>query len=176
MSDEINATDAALKLAEEQGLDLADVLGTGVEGRVTKGDVEAHLAALESKPEEPEVEPVGGVFTTAGGAQAAPVIAVDMAFFDGPVTITNLSAEERAHALAADVTAYMRPDEDPVLAIIAALPPAQLLCLAHDGEVRLRMWRRRPVDDTARSRFTDTDVFDGIVAMRTAADRRGGWW
>lgn len=61
-------------------------------------------------------------------------------------------------------------------AAIAALPPTQLLCLAHDGEVRLRMWRRRPIDDTARSRFTDADVFDGVVAMHTPADRRGGWW
>jgi hypothetical protein len=61
-------------------------------------------------------------------------------------------------------------------AVIAALPPTRLLCLAHDGEVRLRMWRRRPIDDTARSRFTDADVFDGIVAMRTPPDRRGGWW
>lgn len=61
-------------------------------------------------------------------------------------------------------------------AAIAALPPTALLCLAHEGEVRLRMWRRRPCDDTARSRFTDADVFDGIVAMHTPADRRGGWW
>jgi hypothetical protein len=61
-------------------------------------------------------------------------------------------------------------------AAIAALPPAQLLCLAHHGEVRLRMWRRRPVDETARSRFTDADVFDGVIAMHTPADRRGSWW
>jgi hypothetical protein len=61
-------------------------------------------------------------------------------------------------------------------AAVAALPPTQVLCLAHDGEVRLRMWRRRPIDDTARSRFTDADVFDGLVTLRTPADRRGGWW
>lgn len=61
-------------------------------------------------------------------------------------------------------------------AAMNALPPAQLLCLAHEGEVRLRMWRRRPIDETARSRFTDADVFDGIVAMHTPADRRGSWW
>lgn len=56
MADEINATDAAVKLAEEQGLDLADVLGTGLEGRVTKGDVEAHLAAQEPATVEAEPE------------------------------------------------------------------------------------------------------------------------
>lgn len=61
-------------------------------------------------------------------------------------------------------------------AAVQVLPPAQLLCLAHDGEVRLRAWRRRPCDETARSRFTDKDTYDAIVHVVTPADRRGGWW
>ena len=59
---------------------------------------------------------------------------------------------------------------------VQALPPASLLCLAHDGEVRLRAWRRRPSDDTIRSRFTDKDVYAAVVCVVTPADRRGGWW
>lgn len=46
----MNATDAAVKLAAENELDLADVVGSGADGRITKGDVEARLAARE--PEE----------------------------------------------------------------------------------------------------------------------------
>lgn len=40
-----NATDAARALAEVEGVDLAQVTGTGDGGRITKGDVEAFLAA-----------------------------------------------------------------------------------------------------------------------------------
>jgi len=32
-----NATDAAVKLAAEHDIDLADVAGTGADGRITKG-------------------------------------------------------------------------------------------------------------------------------------------
>lgn len=59
---------------------------------------------------------------------------------------------------------------------IAHADPVRLLCLAHDGEVLLRHWRRRPCDDTARQRFTDLDVFDGPVRMHTPPAGRGGWW
>lgn len=59
---------------------------------------------------------------------------------------------------------------------LAQLPATTTLCLAHDGEVRLRQWRKRPADSTARRRFTDDDVFFGVVQMCTPADRRGGWW
>lgn len=61
-------------------------------------------------------------------------------------------------------------------AALKALPPTSLLCLAHEGEVRLRMWRRRPCDETAGSVFGDRDVFDGVVHLRTPPDRRGSWW
>jgi len=46
-----NATDAAVKLAAEHDIDLADVAGTGADGRITKGDVEAHVAALAEAAE-----------------------------------------------------------------------------------------------------------------------------
>lgn len=65
---------------------------------------------------------------------------------------------------------------DVATAAIAQLPPSSLLCLAHDGEVRLRCWRHRPVSETRDRAFTDADVFDGLVRMHTPADRRGGWW
>jgi hypothetical protein len=61
-------------------------------------------------------------------------------------------------------------------AALGGLPPTAFLCLAHDGEVRLRQWRRRPCDETAGSTFGDRDVFDGVVRMHTPPDRRGGWW
>lgn len=37
---EINATDAAKKLAEEEGIELSDVVGTGKDGSILKSDVE----------------------------------------------------------------------------------------------------------------------------------------
>lgn len=38
---EIDATDAASELAQEHGIDLADVEGTGADGRILKSDIEA---------------------------------------------------------------------------------------------------------------------------------------
>lgn len=39
----IDATDGALALADEYGVDLATITGTGANGRITKADVEAVL-------------------------------------------------------------------------------------------------------------------------------------
>lgn len=41
----VEASDAARKLAEEQGIDLEDVDATGADGGVTKPDVEKAIAA-----------------------------------------------------------------------------------------------------------------------------------
>lgn len=41
----IDATEAAIKLAAERGIDLATVTGTGKEGRILASDVEAVAAA-----------------------------------------------------------------------------------------------------------------------------------
>lgn len=41
---EIDATDGAKELAEEENVDLSQVEGTGADGRITKGDVESYIA------------------------------------------------------------------------------------------------------------------------------------
>lgn len=46
---EIDATDAARELADEYGVDLAFVEGTGEDGRVLKGDVEAAIEDVEKQ-------------------------------------------------------------------------------------------------------------------------------
>ena len=43
---EINASAHARKLADESGVDLSQVNGTGVDGAVTKADVQAYLFGL----------------------------------------------------------------------------------------------------------------------------------
>ncbi len=53
---EIDATDAALELAEELGVDLSEVEGSGIDGRITKPDVEALLVDDEDTDEEDESE------------------------------------------------------------------------------------------------------------------------
>lgn len=39
----VRATETAVTLANDRGVDLSLVTGTGVDGRITKGDVEAFL-------------------------------------------------------------------------------------------------------------------------------------
>jgi pyruvate/2-oxoglutarate dehydrogenase complex dihydrolipoamide acyltransferase (E2) component len=46
------ATDSAVNLAAEYGIDLATVKGSGADGRILKGDVEAAIAALLAEDEE----------------------------------------------------------------------------------------------------------------------------
>lgn len=49
--DDIAASDAAAKLAYDSGVDLALVTGTGANGNITKGDVEAFIAARDNNNE-----------------------------------------------------------------------------------------------------------------------------
>lgn len=77
MADEPNATEAAEKLAAEQGLDLKDVLGTGIEGKITKADVESHLAALQAPAEV--VDPASALPAAAPNPAADDAVAAEIA-------------------------------------------------------------------------------------------------
>ncbi len=48
-----SSTDAALRLAVENGIDIADVTGTGDDGNVLVGDVEAYIETLPKEDEQP---------------------------------------------------------------------------------------------------------------------------
>ncbi len=63
---EVKAFPAAKMLAKEQGIDLAEVAGTGPEGQITKEDVEAHIAQRQPPqegriPELEEILPLVGI-------------------------------------------------------------------------------------------------------------------
>lgn len=49
---EVKATEAAQRLAEESGIDLASIEGTGADGNVKVEDVEEAIAAREAAAEE----------------------------------------------------------------------------------------------------------------------------
>jgi pyruvate/2-oxoglutarate dehydrogenase complex dihydrolipoamide acyltransferase (E2) component len=54
--DEVDATDAAKKLAADSDLDLSQVEGTGKDGRITKEDVEDALTEYEAEQESADAE------------------------------------------------------------------------------------------------------------------------
>ncbi len=59
-SGRIKASPTAKRLADEHGLDVAQLRGTGPGGRIVRGDVEAALAARETGATEPGLEPLSG--------------------------------------------------------------------------------------------------------------------
>lgn len=52
----IDATTGAIQLADEHGIDLGDVIGTGQNGRITKSDVEGFLEDQSSETEDDDDE------------------------------------------------------------------------------------------------------------------------
>lgn len=70
---EINASDAAKKLADENGLDLGTVTGTGANGNITKGDVETAIAAaIEAANAEADEAPAKRFSVKTRGVLPAP--------------------------------------------------------------------------------------------------------
>ncbi|MFA5574192.1 MAG: pyruvate dehydrogenase complex dihydrolipoamide acetyltransferase [Brumimicrobium sp.] len=59
VNDRVNASPLAKKLAEERGIDLSTVIGTGENGRIVKRDIE-HYVPYERPAGVPQISPVGG--------------------------------------------------------------------------------------------------------------------
>lgn len=84
-SDEIDAAPAAIKLAEELGVGIYDVQGTGKGGRILKRDVQAHYDAGQAAPTEYEKAAEAGA-----RAEQAELPA------EGEMTLEQLRAKFRA--------------------------------------------------------------------------------
>lgn len=80
--------------------------------------------------------------------------------------------EERKHAVRSHA-AHEKHARALAKAWLAHNDPLPLLCLAHHGEVLMRTWRHRPVDN---GRFTARDVMEAPVLMTTPKSARGSWW
>jgi pyruvate dehydrogenase E2 component (dihydrolipoamide acetyltransferase) len=79
----IDASPLARRMAEEAGIDIAQVGGTGPGGRVVKRDIEAYLTQLRSQPPLPSAPPIAPPATAAemlppSAIQSAPVGVPDL--------------------------------------------------------------------------------------------------
>jgi len=50
IDDKIKASEAAVKLADDMGIEIADVEGTGSDGAITKKDVQSYIDSLKVDP------------------------------------------------------------------------------------------------------------------------------
>ncbi|MBI4336756.1 MAG: 2-oxo acid dehydrogenase subunit E2 [Chloroflexi bacterium] len=67
---EVKASPLARRLAQEHGVDLGQVRGTGPGGRIVEADIHRHLEGRQAAPAAPQAVPAGG--PTAAAAPAAP--------------------------------------------------------------------------------------------------------
>ncbi len=112
----VAATPVAQRMAAAQGIDLAGLRGSGPDGRITRADVEAHLAAAPTSPPPPLPPGAGGSIREVGSANAG---------FISPV-VGRLAAEHRVDlAQVAGTGEGGRITKKDVLAFVAARPVAQ---------------------------------------------------
>ena len=81
LSGEVIAAPAAKKLAAEEGIDLASVVGTGKDGRITKEDVTAAVKSKSAAPSAPAPESAPAA-APKSSAPAAPPAAMDLSLGD----------------------------------------------------------------------------------------------
>jgi pyruvate dehydrogenase E2 component (dihydrolipoamide acetyltransferase) len=107
----VKASPLARKLADEQGLDLSRVKGTGPEGRITKEDVEAALAQTPAAP-APHPAPSRAVTTPAPVAPSGPAAAyAEQAPTRMRATIARRMVESKAPVPHFYITAEVAMDE-----------------------------------------------------------------
>ncbi len=114
----VGASPAARKLAEEKGLDLAKVQGTGRDGRITKDDVAQYV--IEERP-SPASPPAKAPAVDAAPAEALPDQAVgERVERRVPMTRLRASIAKRlveAQRNAAMLTTFNEVDMSPVMAL-----------------------------------------------------------
>jgi hypothetical protein len=117
----VMATPVARHLAEERGVDLRQVKGTGPGGRIGKEDVEAYLAQAPAPPPTalapaaPQVAPLSGIFIPAGLTPMRQAIARRMSLSKPGAPHYYITVEAdmtAAMELRRELNAELRKEED----------------------------------------------------------------
>ncbi|MCP5097194.1 MAG: hypothetical protein GY943_16730 [Chloroflexi bacterium] len=145
----IDATDSARKLAEENGIDLTTIKGTGANGRIIKPDVDAAISAVAAATVQPPVD-------------------------DGPSDVADDPALETDNAPPPSGDAS--PDEvvddappDPALETDAALPSSDDASAPDDIEAEPdEQEDAQPAEDWRTAVPADTPVWVKLTGADTA--------
>lgn len=133
--EDIKATPVARRLADEEGVDLSRVTGTGSSGRITKDDVQK---ALEGVEEAEEFPPPDGVKASPAARSLAEELGVDIAKVEGTGPGGRIVRD--------DVQEYAERVEKEVVEVPAREAPAPTVEVQHIGdaeEAELTRMRRR---------------------------------
>lgn len=138
-AERVRASPVARRLAEERGIDLSQIKGTGPGGRITREDIEAYLAAAEIR----EPEPPAGVKASPAARRLAEERGIDLRQVkgSGPSGRIVVADVERfvpavAPAPAPGVVPAAAPASRPV-------PPVPVQPVGAAEEVELTRMRRR---------------------------------
>jgi 2-oxoisovalerate dehydrogenase E2 component (dihydrolipoyl transacylase) len=89
------------RLAEEHGIQISDVMGTGTEGRVTKRDILEHIARLEQAPSEERAAPRAAIEP----ARPEPRAAIELQAGDEVIPVTPMRRSIAEHMVRSERTA-----------------------------------------------------------------------
>ena len=120
VAEPVSASPAARKLAEEQGLDIARVQGTGRDGRITKDDVAQYVVEERPTPPPPERRPKVAEPTPAAAPEFDPEGVAERVERRVPMTRLRASIARRlvqAQHNAAMLTTFNEVDMSPVMAL-----------------------------------------------------------
>ncbi|MCL5994673.1 MAG: 2-oxo acid dehydrogenase subunit E2, partial [Chloroflexi bacterium] len=128
----INATPVARRVADEHGIDLSQVKGTGPEGQVTKGDVEAFIEAKPPAADQgaapvapaavaPPEPGTGRIIATPVAKKVAQERGVDLRMVKGSGPEGRITLAD-VEAYAAQVGAQMKPEAQALEPVPAAQP------------------------------------------------------
>ena len=120
VAEPVSASPAARKLAEEQGLDIARVQGTGRDGRITKDDVAQYVVEERPTPPPPERRPKAAEPAPAAAPEFDPEGVAERVERRVPMTRLRASIARRlvqAQHNAAMLTTFNEVDMSPVMAL-----------------------------------------------------------
>jgi pyruvate dehydrogenase E2 component (dihydrolipoamide acetyltransferase) len=107
----VKASPLARKLADERGLDLSHVSGTGPEGRITKEDVEAALAQATAPVPQPAAPSAAAPLPAPAAPGAQPAAYTEQAPTRMRATIARRMVESKAPVPHFYITAEVEMDE-----------------------------------------------------------------